>query len=222
MFRTSLISLTFHCGDGVPVRVLLGLRESDGFSLTQGDGRRSACRSEGQSRIHSPAAIKSPIPPTMTHGTVPISDARMPDSNAPSSLEVPTNSMLTVERRPRRASGVAGSGSAFQRLCLPWSPGRRLRAVRGASAMAAGKLEPEQPGEFHARARNKLGRGKSAVRPQQRCRRDQEQMAARNRNRPTPRTRDIWPGPLSLPPPTGQYRHRVYELPKVDNIAAVG
>jgi len=36
-----------------------------------------------------------------------MSEATRPDSNAPNSLEVPTNSMLTADTRPRRASGAS-------------------------------------------------------------------------------------------------------------------
>jgi hypothetical protein len=46
------------------------------------------------------------MPPATTAGTVPIRAAVVPDSNSPSSLDAPMNSMETLETRPRMGSGV--------------------------------------------------------------------------------------------------------------------
>jgi hypothetical protein len=73
-------------------------------------------------------------------------------------------------------------------------------------------------GSCASAARNQLGQGHVRGACPHPC--DQEQMATRSRNRPTPRTRDVRPD--AMPPPTGQDGPWNYELPKVDNISTNG
>ena len=54
-----------------------------------------------------PKTIRSvPIPPETTENTGPKKFATRPDSNAPSSFDVPMNSEFSAETRPRISSGV--------------------------------------------------------------------------------------------------------------------
>jgi len=46
------------------------------------------------------------LPPNITEGIVPSSDAAVPDSNAPISFEDPINIEFTADTRPRIFSGV--------------------------------------------------------------------------------------------------------------------
>ena len=91
----------------------------------------------------------------------------------------------------------------------------------GRALLLQGSSSPGRLGSSAPAARNQLGQGQvRGACPQQHCRHDQEQMATRSRNGPTPRTRDVRPDPM--PPLTGQDGPWDYELPKVDNISANG
>ena len=69
---------------------------------------RRPARSSSGNAFAIPATTSSvPIPPDTTDTTGPKNCATVPDSNAPSSFDVPMNRPFKAETRPRIASGVS-------------------------------------------------------------------------------------------------------------------
>ena len=67
---------------------------------------RPSLRSRGTNRAVSPTTSNDAVPPSTTAGTAPSSRAATPDSNAPSSFELPMNTEFTADTRPSISGGV--------------------------------------------------------------------------------------------------------------------
>ena len=72
----------------------------------------------GNSLSQPPTTTSVPIPPITTDRTTPRSPATTPDSNSPSSFDVPMNRKFTALTRPRMASGVASCTSVERTTTL--------------------------------------------------------------------------------------------------------
>src|ERR1035437_9136666 len=86
----------------------LGLRRSSSYRC---HAWRAGCnsltlRNSGNRRLHNTTIRIVPTPPTTTAGNAPHHAAVTPDSNCPTSFDVPMNIMLTALTRPRISSGV--------------------------------------------------------------------------------------------------------------------
>ena len=67
---------------------------------------RLSSRSSGTFRAVAATTASVMHPPKITEGTVPINRAAAPDSNAPSSFELPMKIAFTAETRPINSVGV--------------------------------------------------------------------------------------------------------------------
>src|SRR5581483_10140001 len=100
----------------------------DGVRRTQASSR-PYLRISGQIKATAITTKIVPIPPDTTETTGPNQCATVPDSNPPSSLEVPMNRLLTAETRPRFSSGVSNCTNVWRTTTLTLSTAPQTKSI---------------------------------------------------------------------------------------------